>query len=354
MTLEAHFTFTSPTSSTSTKMVSSETAAKTNITTPPSAPLVSMTPRMSSFRGDTWQWNKDGARCSVVCSQHGLQMQYNTDPLNKNLRQENDREMLQTSRMSEGASTSRMDSNSSKAHINTTMNCQQTPLCENSLMPLKHAPESPSKGSRIHVARPYERRCKSTAHIVLQNNAKSEEERPREFHGTTHLEDLSNRVKYRNARDQEQDIPSYQSASHYHQPYYDYRQAPSTSLCSCPHCTTLHSLMTSLRCELPCRCHCQHHEASQKKMAKLTHPLYQTFNSHRSYETPLLPKYCKRDNAPIMSATMPSTTRRLDTPVPSSHSPSPERTPTPRHKQFIRRDSYSMEKPKQVISTKNY
>ncbi|KAK3850124.1 hypothetical protein Pcinc_043151 [Petrolisthes cinctipes] len=186
---------------------------------------------------------------------------------------------------------------------------------------------------RTAPQRPYGRRCKSTAHIVLQNTDQQQQEtpRPHEFHATPTSDPAPAQTPTRTpatprpqqeprgrARTRTAATPLPDRAGGMCGPggnnegVVGWGGGPS---CTCHHCSTLYSLMTSLTC--PCHHH-QHHPHHPHPAHRPTtrSPTIRTFDSHTTYDIPPVP--------PAPAPSSPRPPRRCSPPSPCG-SPPPEK-----------------------------
>ena len=148
-----------------------------------------------------------------------------------------------------------------------------------------------SGGNR--TPRLYGRRCKSTAHIVLQNSDSSQPSmRSHEFNGDERGRGGRGRGrghgndKPSDNRNTKEYLPGGWEEPHEH--FYPSNQWCGAShlpppCCSCPHCSALFTLVSSLTQDRPCphhAPHCPYHGHPERQHVSSTH----TFNSHRCYE----------------------------------------------------------------------
>lgn len=250
MTLEAHFTFTPPRSVSPSRKVQprdipeASAARGSHSVCTPIKGEASRTPLASK---EAWEWRGDGAHCFVSCGQRGVTMKYDVTPT-----QFEDHAMKPETPFS--LRNENPDRKRATGEMTTTSETHLEPPSSRDTRP-----QTPD-----HVIRPHERRCKTTAQIVLQKAGNPDHRRAREFHGST---PLHNATTY-TSKDERSGRPLTQ-----------WESAPQKTypMCSCPHCTTLHTLVASLRQEFPCPCALSPRISTQ--IPRSSH----TFNSHCRY-----------------------------------------------------------------------
>lgn len=206
---------------------------------------------------------------------------------------------------------------------------------------------------RTAPQRPYGRRCKSTAHIVLQNNdAAKEASRPHEFHATSgphaHVPPLEARGRARQRAAPPPPPPPPPPGQHGGGECGGWRRGGGgAACCPCRHWTTLCPAMSGHDPCHPCLHHYHHHHpaacpstllapccrpyasAPQEDVSRAASksPTVRTFNSHRCYE--------EQCGAP-RRAPGPVGLEAADSPPPSPRlamrrrpSPSPRASPSP-------------------------
>lgn len=192
---------------------------------------------------------------------------------------------------------------------------------------------------RMTPQRPYGRRCKSTAHIVLQNNEQAP--RPHEFHATPAparpQQEPRGRARQRTAH------PPPQARAGLGGPGDSgggWEQAEGVvpgrvvgpPSCPCHHCSTLYSLVSTLTCP----CHHHHHTPCPGPQGggrpATRSPTVRTFDSHTTYDghpappSPRPPRRC----SPPSPRRSPSPEKRSDAagqPRPHTSPQAPRRVP---------------------------
>ncbi|XP_069157905.1 serine/threonine-protein kinase N2 isoform X7 [Procambarus clarkii] len=355
LTLQAHFTFGTP----------SMAPVQYAHVTPTSTSAHSGRPLMASGASrEHWQWNSGGgAHCSITCGREGLTMTYNAHPA------------------AHDAHNAAHDAHNAAHDAHPAAPC---PICAapaatpghdagvmggpaltRSLVDLSRPQEQMAARSltfsgsldratqRPAHQRPYGRRCKSTAHIVLQNNEGLTAPRPHEFHATLREEggaahahtgpEGRGRARVRappasaGGGWQRQEHPPggqvLQGGGAVQPPIVPPIAPPC---CTCHHCSALFSLVSSLAHPRPCyacthrppspptpRRHHQDPPPTEDGGARAhpppRSPTVRTFNSHRCYEEEGVrrcqPPTCQRSRTP--------SPRMLD----RGRSPSPHASP---------------------------
>ncbi|XP_068210041.1 LOW QUALITY PROTEIN: uncharacterized protein [Palaemon carinicauda] len=366
VTLQAHFTFGTP----------SMAPVQYAHVTPTSTSSLSGRPLMASGApAEQWRWTGDGAsagaQCSITCGREGLTMTYNAQPSNNiqgiplipcticdYLVAGHPDHHMPTITTTTATSSSAIPGTSTALPITTCFtSTPASPTFTQSLVDLsKPQEQSPAPRSltfsgsldratqRPVQQRPYGRRCKSTAHIILQNNdiQVPKETRPHEFHSTSRegkpskepdierpASEPRGRARHRGGPEtrftgvgafasggwerlhpvtEEQDRRSMfeGGVGGAHGPSVGPVLQPPC--CPCHHCTALYSFMSSLTHERTCHAcaHSHHHHHHSpcspshiRSQVPTIHPCShseavcghpskspttQTFNSHRCYE----------------------------------------------------------------------
>ncbi|XP_066947701.1 uncharacterized protein Pkn isoform X7 [Macrobrachium rosenbergii] len=367
VTLQAHFTFGTP----------SMAPVQYAHVTPTSTSSLSGRPLMASGAPvEQWRWTGDGAsagaQCSITCGREGLTMTYNAQPTN-NIRgiplipcticdylvAGHPEHHMPTITTTTATSCSTSPGTATTLPITTCFaTTPSSPTFTRSLMDLsKPQEQSPAPRSltfsgsldratqRPVQQRPYGRRCKSTAHIILQNNEMQvpKETRPHEFHSTIRegeapkepdierpASEPRGRARHRGGpetrfpgggafasggwerlhpvtEEQERRSMFEGGAGGAQGPPLTPLLAPPC--CPCHHCTALYSFMSSLAHERTCHaCAHHHHHHHHHSPCSPSHahsqvptvhpcshaeevcgppsksPTTQTFNSHRCYD----------------------------------------------------------------------
>ncbi|CAL4064505.1 unnamed protein product [Meganyctiphanes norvegica] len=359
LTLQAHFAFGTP---------SNPTIQYANV-----APTSSSSgkPVMSKATdGDHWQWGPSdnrgasagGAQCSITCGREGLTMTYN-------------------------ASADTVTYPSIPCDVcpdGHADNIPPTPTVSRSMMDLHHSTEATVTTGRSQtfsgsldrhtqrgtqgtgLQRPYGRRCKSTAHIILQNNdvrdpgSRSKDGMHSGGRGEHRGRPLL-RGRGRHTERQPPDPPpepatgegwerlhnlteNLPHAHHHHHHSHSCPAAlppPPPPCCPCHHCNALYSFVTSMAHD-PCHscqpshhhhhpsCSCMsHHFHQDPPLPPKTPPTTRTYNSHRSYEEyPTSTRRRERSKAPP-----PRSRSASPRPPPARRAASPpSRSPSPQHR----------------------
>ncbi|XP_053646711.1 serine/threonine-protein kinase N2 isoform X16 [Cherax quadricarinatus] len=308
LTVHANFTFATP------SMAPVQYAHVTPTSTHAGRPVMA-----SGAPTEHWRWNgAGGAQCSITCGHEGLTMTYNTHPAH--LHTQHAVPCPVCSPLAVPPNTASIPayttSTTSPAYTSTT-----SPAYTRSLMDLRPQ-EQPAARSltfsgsldratqRPAHQRPYGRRCKSTAHIVLQNN--EGQERPHEFHSTVREEcEARGRAQHRHRPQQPEGGVAVTTEPTLLAP-----------CCPCHHCSALYSLVSSLAHERTCHA-CAHHpcptqrsqepcvypqrppEDEMRTQPPPKSPTVRTFNSHRCYEDDALRRQ-ERGQAPCRRSRTPS------------------------------------------------
>ncbi|XP_071517168.1 serine/threonine-protein kinase N2 isoform X6 [Panulirus ornatus] len=371
--------------------------------TPTSTSSLSGRPLMASGAPvEHWRWGGSGAtgaQCSITCGREGLTMTYNAQPpaaaaaghvhhavpcpactslatgrsWHLPLPQPHSPPVVATAATQDAAATT----------ITTSITTTATsPIVTRSLVDLSRPQEQPAarrmtfSGSldratqRPVQQRPYGRRCKSTAHIVLQTSGSDvpREARPHEFHSTLRKDDAPSqsggadgdrpeqeargRARHRTTPDAVHGAVGGGQAAGYGgwerlQPLSEEQEtsrrlafeAGVPPCCACHHCSALYSLMSSLAHERTCHAcaHHHHHHHHHQPCSPTPHhsqespayppsatgdartpagpksPTVRTFNSHRCYE---------EEHAGVRRQAPPGD-HRLPASQPKSRTPSP-------------------------------
>ncbi|XP_076054610.1 serine/threonine-protein kinase N isoform X3 [Oratosquilla oratoria] len=336
LTLQAHFTFGTP------SMAPGATATTTSAATGPTPRVSSTTASSSSTAEPTeeWRWNGPGAECSITCDRQGLSMTYNAPTKSPPHAHKPTGGAREGSVGFEGGGGGGGGGGGTPAGDGRRGTVPPCAYCSSSAFVSSHAQQQqprpaesqPTRGRPLEkmsaksatwvpttsaaaaaagrsstfsgsldrgaegkpsAQRPYGRRCKSTAHIVLQNNEngsrgqQQQQPRPHEFHHTGRqdrrgegawtggplpgaAQTLPGSARV-HARDQARfpthhEEPEPTSASpHRHAAgdLHDLRApAPrscclSPPCCPCHHCSTLFNLVSSLTQERACHL-CSH------------------------------------------------------------------------------------------------
>lgn len=358
VTLQAHFTFGTP----------SMAPVQYAHVTPTSTSSLSGRPLMASG-AEQWRWRGDGsatgAQCSITCGREGLTMTYNAQPANNvqgipfipcavcDSMVAAHTDHLSTITTTTTSTTSSPGTIASLACATCFTSTPSSPTFTRSLMDLSKPQEQPTTRSltfsgsldratqRPVQQRPYGRRCKSTAHIILQNNELQgpKETRPHEFHATlrdgeaTHHQpederpttEPRGRARHRGGPDSRfRDVGASGGWERLHSVTEEQEQARHSVFegvpppvppvppmippcCPCHHCTALYSFMSSLAHERTCHACAHHHHHHPSCSPSHSHtpgpapthpyshpgevraplvksPTTRTFNSHKCYE----------------------------------------------------------------------
>ncbi|KAK7079531.1 hypothetical protein SK128_028583 [Halocaridina rubra] len=412
VTLQAHFTFGTP----------SMAPVQYAHVTPTSTSSLSGRPLMASGGpSEHWQWTGDGAatgaQCSITCGREGLTMTYNAQPTS-NIRGvplvpcticdslvAAHPDHVTTITTTTTTSTTLPGTVASLPITTCVSATPSSPTFTRSLMDLSRPQEQPTARSltfsgsldratqRPTQQRPYGRRCKSTAHIILQNNEMpgTKEMRPHEFHSTIREGDVPpipeegrpsseprGRARHRGVPESRYSgVGTFASSgwerlhtvteeqeqsrrSHFEGGLPSVPPVPPLlpPCCPCHHCTALYTFMSSLAHERTYHTcghhhhhHHPHHHCSQPhshSQGQPTHPFThseesrvpppksptsRTFNSHKCYEEEQGPlrRHDQRGAGPSTS-TVPSHAQRLAPPVDQqgkARTPSPGTRPRP-------------------------
>ncbi|XP_063608535.1 uncharacterized protein LOC134782805 isoform X4 [Penaeus indicus] len=316
LTLQAHFTFGTP----------SMAPVQYAHVTPTSTSSVSGRPLMASGGPvEHFRWGAEhGAQCSITCGREGLTMTYNAPSAaspSPALAAQHlipcaicnslalNRAGPPLSSQVDTAAVRGAPLTASAAAATSITTTSPAPAYTRSLMDLSRPGDQVATRSltfsgsldratqRPQQQRPYGRRCKSTAHIILQNNELQvpRESRPHEFHSTLREEDAPGQ------RDQMMEVPDeeplgrpgpegrgrarhrggaeppytavgsgpsggwerghagdQEARGRYFEPSVHHTHAFPPPCCPCQHCSALYSIVSTLTHDRPCPV-CPHH-----------------------------------------------------------------------------------------------